>query len=305
MFDSGGRGDKSFNDSAWSGIQRAQKDFGIEVKAVDSRSEKDFESNQRALADEKFDIVFSIGNDQQKALEAVCKDYPGVKFAIVDATVNASNVRSIKFTEEQGSFLAGYLAGLVTKTGKIGFVGGMEIPLIKKFEVGYEAGAKTANSSITVLPAKYVGDWNSQDTAKVAANVLFGQGADIVYHAAGRAGLGVIAAAKEHGAFAIGVDSDQDDVEKGSVLTSMIKHVDEAVYQTVRDVKEGKFGGGVKIYDLKAGGVGLSPMRFTIDKIGKATLDKVDAVRKRIETGEITVPQPPEELAAYLKARTG
>ncbi|MBC8065921.1 MAG: BMP family ABC transporter substrate-binding protein [Chlorobia bacterium] len=301
VFDSGGLGDKSFNDSAWAGVQRCIKEFGIEEKHVESKSEKDFEPNLTAMADAGCDIVFAIGITQQKALEAVAPKYPNVKFAIVDATVAAPNVRSLLFTEQEGSFLAGYLAALTTKTKKLGFVGGMEIPLIKKFQAGYEAGVKTANPEVEVLPAKYTGSWDSQDKGKVSANILFSSGADIVYHAAGRAGLGVIAAAKEQGKFAIGVDSDQDEVEKGFVLTSMIKRVDEAVYQTVSDLSAGKFASGNKVYDLKAGGVGLSEMKFTKDKIGKETLDKVKEVSAKIIKGEIKVPTNPEELTKYIE----
>jgi len=299
VFDSGGLGDKSFNDSANAGIQRAVKDFGIEEKHIESKSEKDFEPNLTAMADAGCDIVFAIGITQQKALEAVAPKYPNVKFAIVDATVAAPNVRSLLFTEQEGSFLAGYLAGLVTKSKKVGFVGGMEIPLIKKFQAGYEAGVKTANPEVDVLPAKYTGNWDDQGKGKVAANLLYSSGADIVYHAAGRAGLGVISAAKEQGKYAIGVDSDQDDVEKGSVLTSMIKRVDESVYQTINDLAQNKFTAGSKIYDLKAGGVGLSEMRFTKDKIGKENLDKIKDVSAKIVKGDIKVPSTPEELAKY------
>ena len=301
VFDSGGLGDKSFNDSAWAGIQRAVKELRVSEKHIESKTEKDFETNLTAMADNGCDLVFAIGITQQKALETVAPKYPNVKFAIVDANVTAPNVRSLLFTEQEGSFLAGYLAALTTTTKKVGFVGGMEIPLIKKFQAGYEAGVKTADPAVEVLPAKYTGNWDSQDKGKVAANILYSSGADIVYHAAGRAGLGVIAAAKEQGKYAIGVDSDQDDVEKGSVLTSMIKRVDEAVYQTVKDLASGKFTPGNKVYDLKAGGVGLSEMRFTKEKIGKANLDKVKAVSDKIVKGEIKVPVNSEELAKYVE----
>jgi len=301
VFDSGGLGDKSFNDSAWAGIQKASKDFGITERHIESKNEKDFETNLTAMADAGCDLVFAIGITQQKALEAVAPKYPNVKFGIVDANVVGPNVRSLLFTEQEGSFLAGYLAALTSKTKKVGFVGGMEIPLIKKFQAGYEAGVKTADPAVEVLPAKYTGNWDSQDKGKVAANILFSSGADIVYHAAGRAGLGVIAAAKEQGKYAIGVDSDQDEVEKGFVLTSMIKRVDEAVYQTVKDTSEGKFSAGNKVYDLKAGGVGLSEMKFTKDKVGKVNLDKVKEVSAKIVKGDIKVPSNAEELAKYVE----
>lgn len=301
VFDSGGRGDKSFNDSAWAGLERAQKDLGVEPKPVESKSEKDYEGNLTALADGGCDMVVAVGINMETALKTVAPKYPNVKFAIVDGSGEGANVRSLRFKEEEGSFLAGYLAGLMTKTNKIGFVGGMEIPLIKRFQCGYEAGAKTANPACVLLPPKYTGDWNNNDLAKTAATVLFTEGgADIVYHAAGRAGLGVIAAAGEQKKYAIGVDSDQDYLAEGFVLTSMIKRVDEAVYQTIKDLQGGSFAAGEKVYDLAANGVGLSDMKFTKDKIGADNLKKLDEIKAKIVSGEIKVPAKPEDLATYL-----
>lgn len=300
VFDSGGRGDKSFNDSAYRGTEMATKDMDIDVKPVDSRAEKDYETNLTTLAEAGQDIVFAIGINQKKALETVAPKYPNVKFAIVDAVVNAPNVRSLVFAEQEGSFLAGYVAGLKSKTGKIGFVGGQQIPLIKKFEAGYIAGAKTANPKIEVLPAKYTESWDDIDKGKAAADVLFNGGADIVYHAAGRCGLGVINSAKDHKLFAIGVDSDQDEVAKGQVLTSMIKRVDQAVYATIKDVATEKFTPGTKVYDLKADGVGLSEMKYTKDIVGKDVIGKVTKIADQIKKGTIKVPSTPEDLTAYL-----
>lgn len=303
VFDSGGLGDKSFNDSAWAGVQRAVTDFGVVEKHVESKSVKDIETNLQTLADQGCDIVFAIGINQKDSLEKVAAQYPDTKFGIVDAVPNADlglkNVRAMLFKEEEGSFLAGYLAGLMTKTNKLGFVGGMEIDLIKKFYAGYAAGAKTANPAIEILPAKYTGDWNNVDLAKAAANLLFDSGADVVYHAAGRAGLGVLDAAKEKGKWGIGVDGDQDGVAEGSVLTSMIKHVDEAVYSTIKDVQEGKFSTGEVVYDLKVGGVGLSPMQYTKDKVGEDKLKKVDEIKQKIVSGEIKVPSTIAELESF------
>lgn len=290
VFDSGGRGDKSFNDSAYAGLQRAQKDLGVQVQTVDSRTQADYESNLEALSEAGNSLVVAVGINMKNAVEKVAPRHPQTKYAIIDASVNAPNVRSLLFKEEEGSFLAGYLAGLMTKTNKIGFVGGMELPLIKKFEIGYEAGAKQANPNVEMLPAKYTGSWDNVDDGKAAANVLFGQGADIVYHAAGKAGLGVIAAAKDQGKYAIGVDSEQDGIAPGHVLTSMIKHVDNAVYQTIKDVKDGKFTSGDKVYDLKSGGVGLSPMTYTKDAIGQANIEKIDKIAKQIADAKIKVP---------------
>lgn len=305
VFDSGGRGDKSFNDSAWAGVEKAKAEFGIDESSVESKSEKDYEPNLEALAEQGCDLIVGVGINMKTAMEAVAPKYKDIKFAIVDASVPGDNVRSLLFKEEEGSFLAGYLAGLMSKTHKLGFVGGMELPLIKKFQAGYEAGARTADPSTVVLPAKYTGSWDNVDYAKVAATGLISGGADIVYHAAGRAGLGVISAAKEKGVYAIGVDSDQDDIAEGSVLTSMIKRVDQAVYQTIKDLKDGAFTSGEKMYDLKAGGVGVSEMRFTKDKVGEANLAKLKEISDKIVSGEIVVPKTPEELAAYLAKAKG
>ena len=299
VFDNGGRGDQGFNDSAWNGIVKAQKTLDVQERRVDSKAEKDFESNLTALAQGGPDLVIAVGASQKKALEKVAPAYPNVKFAIVDAEVKGDNVRSLVFSEEQGSFLAGYLAGLMTKTNKVGFVGGVDMDLIRKFESGYAAGLKQANPSAEMLAPKYSGGWDDADTCKAAANVLYGQGADIVYQAAGRGGLGVIKAAKEQGKFAIGVDNDQDGLAQGTVLTSMVKHVDEAVYQTIKDVSDSKFVAGVRKFDLKGGGVGLSEMKFTKDKIGKDNLAKLKIVSDDIIKGEIKVPATREEVAKY------
>ncbi|HWD41957.1 MAG TPA: BMP family ABC transporter substrate-binding protein [Fimbriimonas sp.] len=303
VFDSGGRGDKSFNDSAWAGVQRAEKELGIpesDVKSVESKFEKDYEGNITGMADSGCDIVFAVGLAQGTALNTVAPKYPNTKFAIIDGSVNQPNVRSIVFNEEQGSFLAGYLAGLVTKSNKIGFVGGQKIPLIEKFQAGYEAGAKTANPAVTILPAKYTESWDDTTQGKLAAQTLYTGGADIVYHAAGRCGLGVIEAAKEANKFVIGVDSDQDGQAPGLVLTSMVKHVDEGVFQTIKDVQDGKFTPGEKRYDLKADGVGLTDFKFTKDKIGQANIDKVKQEASKIKDGSLKVPTSLAEEATYL-----
>ncbi len=293
VFDSGGIGDKSFNDSANAGLTKAEKEFGFSAKRVDTKSEKDYETNLSTLAENGYDLVFAVGITQMNAVVAVAPKYPKVKFAIVDAPVKADNVRALLFSEEEGSYLAGYVAGATTKTGKIGFVGGKKIDLILKFEGGYKAGALAANPKVVVLPGKYTESWDDTQAGKENAKALFNDGADIVYHAAGRCGLGVITAAKEMKKFAIGVDSDQDDEAKGSVLTSMIKHVDVSVYETIKDFKDGKFTAGDKVFNLKSNGVGLSDMRNTKDIVGQKTLDGVEKAKQDIISGKIVVPTKP------------
>lgn len=301
VFDRGGLGDKSFNDSAWRGIQRAEKELGIEVAKVESKEEKDYETNLMAMADQGMDLVIAVGLNQGKALQKVAPDYPDTKFAIVDGQVEAPNVRMLKFKEEEGSFLVGYLAGLMTKTGKVGFVGGMELDLIKKFQYGFAAGVKTARADGELLPAKYTGNWDNIDSAKVAANLLFDSGADIVYHAAGRAGLGVIRAAEEKKLWAIGVDSDQDAEAPGFVLTSMVKKVDEAVFATISELTKGEFTAGEKMYTLADNGVGTSEFTQTKDKIGEANIAKLEEIKAKIVSGEIKVPATEAEYTAFLE----
>lgn len=296
VFDKGGLGDKSFNDSANRGLLEVEKSLNVKGKTVESKSENEYQPNLEALAEQGSDLIVAVGISMKDAVEAAAKKFPNQKFAIVDASVNAPNVRSLLFKEEEGSYLAGYAAGFVTKTNKLGFVGGMDFPIIRKFQFGYQAGALAANPKVTFLPAKFTGDWVNVDLGKASAKVLFAGGADIVYHAAGRAGLGVITAATEENKFAIGVDSDQDDLSPGHVLTSMIKHVDVAVQETVKDVVDGKFTPGDKIYDLKSGGVGLSDFKNTKSLIGAENLKKLDQVRGDIIAGKIQVPSTEAEF---------
>lgn len=303
VFDSGGRGDKSFNDSAWAGIERAQKEFGIEALPIESKTEKDYETNQSTLAESGADLIIAVGLNQETALKKVSAAFPNSKFAIVDGSVEAKNVRMLKFNEEEGSFLAGYLAGLVTTTNKIGFVGGMDIPLIAKFQYGYMAGAMLANPKIEILPAKFTGNWDDSQKGKASANILFSSGADIVYHAAGRAGQGVITAAKEANKYAIGVDSNQDDIAPGNVLTSMLKRVDEAVYATIKDLVEGKYAPGEVKYTLAQNGVGLSDMVHTKDKIGADKIAALEPIKQKIIAGEIKVPSTLAEFETFKQAQ--
>lgn len=299
VFDSGGRGDKSFNDSAYAGLERAQKELGIEAKTVDSAKESDYESNLDTLAEQGVDLIVAVGISMEAAVKKAAPKHPNIKFALVDANVDSPNVRGLTFKEEDGSFLVGYLAGLMSKSNKVGFVGGQEIPLIKKFEAGYAAGVKTANPNVTVLPAKYTGSWNDADLGKQSAKTLYSQGADIIYHASGGCGRGVFEAAKEENRYAIGVDSDQDYMQEGRILTSMIKRVDEAVFQTIKDVKEGKFTAGPVVYDLKANGVGVSDMKFTKDLVGADNIKKLEEIKAKIVSGEIVPPSNMDELAKF------
>ena len=254
--DTGGVGDKSFNAQAWTGLQRAEKELGAKVKYVESKQNADYVANLTKFAEAKYDLVFAVGFLMQDALREVAGNFPGVKFAIIDGDAPAlSNSVSYKFREEEGSFLAGALAASMSKTGVLGFVGGMEMPLIKKFEYGYQAGAYTIKPDIQTRVA-YVGDFNDSQKGMELALSQMGMQADIVYHAAGKSGIGVIKAAqtKGEGFYAIGVDKDQDDEAPGRVLTSMVKRVDVAVFEVCQKVVEDRFESGEVILGLKESG---------------------------------------------------
>lgn len=298
--DKGGRGDQSFNDSAIAGLDKV-KSLGIETKVLESKDEVDYESNLKNLADAGYRLIFAVGIAMKDPLEKIASKYPNVHFAIVDGKIeNVPNVRSLLFNEEQGSFLAGALAGLMTKSNKLGFIGGMQIPLIEKFQAGYEAGAKTTNPKIQVISG-YTGKWDDPGKGKDLANAQLSQGADVIYHASGACGKGVIEAVKEKGEgfWAIGVDSDQDGLAPGRVLTSMIKHVDSAVYNTVGDDQAGKFTPGLKIYGLKEDGVGLSEMKYTKDKISAEATKKLERLKDMVAKGQTLVPDTLDKLKSF------
>ena len=301
VFDVGGRGDKSFNDSAYAGLERAMKELGIpqeNVQYIEPGEGGDRESALRQLAAGPYDVVFGIGFLFSDDVLSVAKDFPAKKFACVDMNVPDAglppNVVALKFKEEEGSYLVGALAALVSKTHKLGFVGGMQIPLIKKFEAGYVAGVKQAAPATTV-DVKYAGvdgsAFKNPAKGKELALAIYNAGADIIYHASGSTGLGVFEAAREKNKLAIGVDSDQQAEMPGRVLTSMVKRVDVSVFNTIKDVKDGTFPGGqTHVFGLKDGGVD-----YVYDANNKALIpddvhQKVEDLRAQIVAGTITVP---------------
>ena len=286
----GGLGDESFNDSAFRGLEMAQKDLGIEFKYVEPASPSEDEGYLREYAEAGYDLVIATGFLMKDATEKVAKDFPDVKFALIDEVSALPNVASLLFAEDQGSFLVGALAAMMSKTGNVGFVGGMEIPLTQKFQKGYEMGAKYVNPSIKVGSLYTSGSNPFTDPVRGKENALslIKQGADVVYHAAGGTGVGVIEAAKESKVFAIGVDSNQDGLAQGTVLTSMIKNVDIAVYNTIKAVKEGTFKAGEQRLGVAEGGVGTTDFEFTKDIIGAENIAKLEQIRKDIIDGKIT-----------------
>ncbi|HVO31435.1 MAG TPA: BMP family ABC transporter substrate-binding protein [bacterium] len=298
VFDIGGRGDNSFNDSADRGLERAKKELGAEVEVLEPGDGSDRESALRQLASKNPDVVFGVGFLFTDDVNRVAADFPKVHFACVDYTVDPKkpippNVAALKFKEEEGSFLVGALSALVSKTHKVGFVGGMEIPLIKKFEAGFKAGVAAIDPKTGVM-VKYAGvtgdAFKNPAKGKELALAIYGQGADVIFHASGSTGQGVFTAAKEQNKLAIGVDSDQQALAPGHVLTSMVKHVDVAVFETVKAAKAGKFQAGVQTFDLKSGGVD-----YVYDDKNKALIPdaaraKVEELRGKIVGGQIQVP---------------
>jgi basic membrane protein A len=298
-YDIGGRGDKSFNDAAAAGLEKAKSEFGVETKELEAKpgeTDAQKEERLRLLAQGGYTTVIAVGFAYATALKKVAGDFPDVHFAIVDdASIQAPNVADLVFAENEGSFLVGAAAALKSKSNHVGFVGGVNVPLIQKFQAGFDAGAKAVSPSIKIddkyltQPPDFTG---FQDPAKgkVAGQGMYQGGADVVFAAAGSSGLGVFQAAKDAGALAIGVDSDQyntvDAALKPVVMTSMIKKVDVAVYNFIKSVTEGSALSGTQTFDLKAGGVDYSTTGGMVDDIKT----KLDDFKQKIISGEIKVP---------------
>ena len=299
VFDVGGKNDKSFNEAAYRGLEAAKRDLGIEAQYIEPTEGADRETALRILASRKVDLVIGVGFIFGRDLERLAGQFPNVKFAGVDYSPSngvgtIKNLAGLRFREQEGSFLVGAIAGFTTKTKTVGFVGGMKIPLIKKFEVGYAAGVRYACPDCNVL-VHYAGTdpkgFADPPLGAELASAQYDQGADIIFHAAGKTGDGVFTAAQQRGMRAIGVDSDQFDAAPCCVMTSMIKRVDVAVIDIIKDTMAGKFTGGMHELGLAENGVG-----FITDARNAAMLpaDVVQRVRKigdDIVAGKIRVPQ--------------
>ena len=303
VFDVGGRGDKSFNDGAFLGSERAEKELGARVHFVEPGEGSDREAGLRLLAAENMDLVIGVGFIFTDDLTSLAKEYPNVHFAGVDYALSTDangnvippppNLAALKFREEEGSFLVGALAALISKSKKIGFVGGMDIPLIHKFEAGYRAGVKYVCPDCTVV-AQYAGvtpeAFKNPGRGKELALAQYQSGVEVIFHASGSTGLGVFEAARQTGKLAIGVDADQYAEAPGHILTSMVKGVDASVYDAIKRVKEGTFKGGVYQFGLAENGVG-----YVYDQHNRALIPddvraRVEAIRNDIIAGKITVP---------------
>ncbi len=301
VFDVGGRGDKSFNDAAYNGLERAVAALGVRAEYIEPGDGSDRESGIRLLAARGFDLVIGVGFIFSDDLYAIAREYPNVRFACIDyAKFDASgfvvppaNMVALKFREEEGSFLVGALAALLSTTKTIGFVGGMDIPLIRKFDAGYRAGAKHVCPDCKILSA-YAGTtpdaFKNPARGKELALAQYQSGATVVFQAAGSTGLGVFEAARQLGRLAIGVDADQYKEAPGHILTSMTKQVDESVYQTLVSLSRGQWQGGVRVFGLKEQGVD-----YVYDEHNRALIPddvraRVEALRAELIAGRLTAP---------------
>jgi len=297
--DVGGLGDRSFNDSAYRGLLRAKSQLGAYVQVLQSRSAADYQPNLIALTNLHFNMIYAIGFLMGLDLDSVAKQNPTQQYAIIDAVVDDPNVVSITFREQDGSFLAGALAAMVSKTHHIAFLGGQDIPLLRKFEAGYTAGAREVDPGIKV-DVKYVGNFDDVAAGQELSDILYNGGADIVFAAAGKAGLGTADAVKSReGCYMIGVDSDQDALVPGKVLTSMVKKVDVAVYTVAAALEHGHPMHGHVVFGLRDGAIGLTDFRYTKAAIGAANLARLREIEAAIVSGKITPPDTREALAAF------
>ncbi|MBN2984585.1 BMP family lipoprotein [Cohnella algarum] len=287
-----GLGDKSFNDLANEGAQSAATDFGIDLKVVEPGDLAAAEGLLRDLAKAGNELIFAVGFDMVEPLTAVANEYPDKKFAVIDAAVDLPNVRSLMFKEHEGSFLVGALAAMMTETNKIGTIPAMDVPFLNRFTAAYEQGAKYVNPDIEVLNQPIGSDnsaFNDPGKMKNIALSMYSQNVDIIYPVAGGSGTGLFEAAKEQNKYAFGINSDQDDMAQGLVLTSMLKRVDTAVYDTISRFVGGHFEAGLQEYGLSNNGIGLTEMKYTKNIIGSENIGKLSEIQQNIMTGEIEV----------------
>lgn len=307
VFDIGGKNDRSFNAAAWEGVQRAQKDLPVCVYDVEPGNPTSIEPAMRAFAEKKFDLVVGVGFAQGPIMQRVALDYPQQKFAIIDGVIfeadgktPLSNVASLVFREHEGSYLVGMIAASKSKSGTLGFLGGMDIPLIHRFAKGYQEGALAVNPNAKFV-INYVGvsdsAWNNPGKGKELSLAQIEKGADVIFTAAGNSGLGAFDAVEQYGLnaqgeankFVIGVDSNQNGVKPGFVLTSMVKKVDNAVYDVCNEVLNNQFKGGFHVFGLDKDGVAYAMDQHNKALIPADVIQRVEEAKTKIGTGEIKV----------------
>jgi len=297
--DVGGIHDQSFNQSAWEGLTKVKKDLGAKVSYQESKQDSDYDSNLENLLDSQNDLIWGIGFKMADSLLKMAKRNPKQRYAIIDFSYGDKtppNVIGVLFRAEEGAFLAGYIAGKMSKTQTVGFVGGMNVPIIHAFQYGFKAGFKTANPKGKVLE-QIAESFTDAAKGKAIATQMIGQGADVVFPAAGSVGDGVIEACKEKKVMAVGVDRDQNSLAPTTVITSALKRVDNAIYNVAIDLKKGSFKGGTTVfYGLADGGVDIAPT--TSKMVPAAILKEVEAIKGKIKKGLI---KPPSNAASYAK----
>ncbi len=287
VYDMGGKFDKSFNEAAYNGAERWKKETGKAYLDFEITAEAQREQAMRRMAERGANPIIGVGFSQASSIEKVSKEFPKLNFVIIDAVVRQPNVESIVFKEQEGSFLVGMMAALASKTGKVGFVGGMDIPLIRRFQCGYEQGAKYVNPKVEVSAAMTgttPAAWNDPARGGELAKAQFARGVDVVFAAAGGTGVGVYQAAKDAARLAIGVDSNQNHLQPGTMLTSMVKRVDTAVYNSAK-----KSTPGVTVLGLKEGGVDYALDQYNQQLVAPEMKKRVDAAKADIIAGRIKV----------------
>lgn len=287
IYDLGGKFDKSFNEAAYTGMQKWAKESGKKYLEFEVTNESQREQSVRRMAEKGASPIISVGFSQASAVEKIAREFPKLNFVIVDMVVDLPNVQSVVFKEQEGSFLVGTMAALASKSGKVGFVGGMDIPLIRKFECGYEQGAKYGNPKAEVfqnMTGTTGAAWNDPARGGELAKAQFAKGADVVFAAAGGTGTGVYQAAKDSGKLAIGVDSNQNHLQPGTMLTSMLKRVDVAVYNVSKSFKP-----GLTVLGLKEGGVDYAMDEHNAKLVTADMKKKVEAAKADIISGKIKV----------------
>jgi basic membrane protein A len=290
----GGLGDKSYNDLAYEGVRRAQEKLGIQFNYIEPsttiESAVKFGANHlRQYAKDEYDLVLATGFLYTDACEQVSKEYPDVKFVIIDSVVSNPNVTSLTFKTKEGSFLVGAVAGMVTKTNNIGYIGAQDTDIFREFQSGYEQGAAYTNPQVNIISRIIDGNnpFAVPNRGYELANELISQKADVIYTVAGSTGIGAIEACKENDTFAIGVDSDQDYLAKGTVITSMVKKVDVAVYTAIELAVNGELEPGILEFNIANGGIDTSEFKYTKDRLPEYVLEKLDQIKKDIVSEKI------------------
>lgn len=299
--DTGGVNDKSFNQGAWEGLQRAEKELGIGASYKESKQEADYDPNLAALVDEKKSLIWGIGYMMAGAVDKAAEANPGTQFAIIDMPnlKNLPNLTGVTFKAQEGSFLVGYIAGKMSKTGKVGFVGGQKGFVIDGFEYGFRAGVMQANPKATVF-VQYADSWADQPKGKQIALQMVKDGADVLFAAAGATGLGLIEAAKEKKVYAIGVDVDQAAVAPDTIITSALKRVDNAIFNLAKEVADGTYKGGASLsLGLAEDAVGYVKSSFITDALAA----ELEALKAKIVAGDIVVPFNADTFKAFSPAK--